>query len=58
MTKQINPANLTFDLNSLHTQNLDLTKKKMVHEGPLSWKVNKDKTIGMFLTLSGVYVDK
>ncbi len=27
-------------------QNLDLTKKKMVHEGPLSWKINKDKTIG------------
>uniref|UniRef100_A0A8C1QPT3 Rho guanine nucleotide exchange factor (GEF) 12b n=1 Tax=Cyprinus carpio TaxID=7962 RepID=A0A8C1QPT3_CYPCA len=27
-------------------KNLDLTKRKMVHEGPLSWKVNKDKTIG------------
>ena len=27
-------------------QNLDLTKGKMVHEGPLSWKVNKDKSIG------------
>lgn len=27
-------------------QNLDLTKRKMVHEGPLSWKINKDKTIG------------
>lgn len=58
VTKQINPANLTFDLNSLHTQNLDLTKKKMVHEGPLSWKVNKDKTIGTLTTSSGVYVDK
>lgn len=29
-------------------QNLDLTKKTMVHEGPLLWKVNKDKTIGWF----------
>lgn len=28
-------------------QYLDLTKKTMVHEGPLSWKVNKDKTIGL-----------
>lgn len=27
-------------------QNLDLTKRKMVHEGPLLWKVNRDKTIG------------
>lgn len=28
-------------------QNLDLTKKTLIHEGPLSWKVNKDKTIGL-----------
>lgn len=27
-------------------QNLDLTKRTMVHEGPLSWRVNKDKRIG------------
>lgn len=27
-------------------QNLDLTKRKMLHEGPLTWKVNRDKTIG------------
>ncbi|MGH0162307.1 UNVERIFIED_CONTAM: hypothetical protein FKN15_042551 [Acipenser sinensis] len=26
-------------------RNLDLTKRKMIHEGPLTWKVNKDKTI-------------
>uniref|UniRef100_A0A8C9TH42 Rho guanine nucleotide exchange factor 12 n=1 Tax=Scleropages formosus TaxID=113540 RepID=A0A8C9TH42_SCLFO len=32
-------------------QNLDLTKKKMVHEGPLSWKVNKDKTIELYTLL-------
>ncbi|KAL0973038.1 hypothetical protein UPYG_G00198030 [Umbra pygmaea] len=32
-------------------KNLDLTKKKMVHEGPLSWKVNKDKTIGTYTLL-------
>ncbi|KAM9781338.1 rho guanine nucleotide exchange factor 12 isoform X2 [Syngnathus typhle] len=28
-------------------RNLDLTKRKMVHEGPLSWKVNKDKRIDL-----------
>uniref|UniRef100_A0A673WA20 Rho guanine nucleotide exchange factor 12 n=1 Tax=Salmo trutta TaxID=8032 RepID=A0A673WA20_SALTR len=32
-------------------KNLDLTKKKMVHEGPLSWKVNKDKTIELYTLL-------
>ena len=37
---------------SFSDQNLDLTKRTMVHEGPLSWKVNKDKTIGTLLTKS------
>ncbi|XP_057180416.1 rho guanine nucleotide exchange factor 12 isoform X1 [Triplophysa rosa] len=32
-------------------KNLDLTKRKMVHEGPLSWKVNKDKTIELYTLL-------
>ncbi|XP_062341033.1 rho guanine nucleotide exchange factor 12 isoform X2 [Osmerus eperlanus] len=32
-------------------KNLDLTKKKMVHEGPLSWKVNKDKIIELYTLL-------
>ncbi|CAJ0604634.1 unnamed protein product [Cylicocyclus nassatus] len=32
-------------------QNLDLTKRKMVHEGLLSWKVNKDKTIELYTLL-------
>ncbi|XP_029924955.1 rho guanine nucleotide exchange factor 12 isoform X2 [Myripristis murdjan] len=32
-------------------KNLDLTKRKMVHEGPLSWKVNKDKTIELYTIL-------
>lgn len=38
---------LTYNISSspVH-QNLDLTKKTLVHEGPLSWKV-KDKTIGL-----------
>lgn len=27
----------------LELKNLDLTKRKMVHEGPLTWKVNRDK---------------
>ncbi|RVE64193.1 hypothetical protein OJAV_G00143720 [Oryzias javanicus] len=35
----------------LELKNLDLTKKKMVHEGPLSWKVNKDKTIELYTLL-------
>ncbi|KAM6984021.1 rho guanine nucleotide exchange factor 12-like [Tautogolabrus adspersus] len=35
----------------LELKNLDLTKRKMVHEGPLSWKVNKDKTIELYTLL-------
>uniref|UniRef100_A0A3P9KGV8 Rho guanine nucleotide exchange factor 12-like n=1 Tax=Oryzias latipes TaxID=8090 RepID=A0A3P9KGV8_ORYLA len=35
----------------LELKNLDLTKKKMVHEGPLSWKVNRDKTIELYTLL-------
>ncbi|KAJ3590013.1 hypothetical protein NHX12_007970, partial [Muraenolepis orangiensis] len=34
-------------------RNLDLTNRTMVHEGPLSWKVNKDKTIAGSLVLEG-----
>lgn len=30
----------------LSSQSLDLTSKRMIHEGPLTWKVNKDKTLG------------
>uniref|UniRef100_A0A1A7XPK2 Rho guanine nucleotide exchange factor (GEF) 12 n=1 Tax=Iconisemion striatum TaxID=60296 RepID=A0A1A7XPK2_9TELE len=32
-------------------KNLDLTKRTMIHEGSLSWKVNKDKTIELFTLL-------
>ncbi|MGH0171622.1 UNVERIFIED_CONTAM: hypothetical protein FKN15_061661 [Acipenser sinensis] len=32
-------------------RNLDLTKRKMIHEGPLTWKVNKDKTIELYTLL-------
>uniref|UniRef100_A0A1A7WW15 Rho guanine nucleotide exchange factor (GEF) 12b n=2 Tax=Iconisemion striatum TaxID=60296 RepID=A0A1A7WW15_9TELE len=35
----------------LELRNLDLTKRKMVHEGPLFWKVNKDKTIELYTIL-------
>ncbi|KAG7516820.1 rho guanine nucleotide exchange factor 12-like isoform X1 [Solea senegalensis] len=35
----------------LELKNLDLTKRKMVHAGPLSWKVNKDKTIELYTIL-------
>ncbi|XP_075046770.1 rho guanine nucleotide exchange factor 12 isoform X2 [Mixophyes fleayi] len=32
-------------------RNLDLTKRKMVHEGPLAWKVNRDKIIDLYTLL-------
>uniref|UniRef100_A0A096LUE6 Rho guanine nucleotide exchange factor (GEF) 12b n=1 Tax=Poecilia formosa TaxID=48698 RepID=A0A096LUE6_POEFO len=35
----------------LELRNLDLTKREMVYEGPLSWKVNKDKTIELYTLL-------
>ncbi|XP_067363547.1 rho guanine nucleotide exchange factor 12 isoform X3 [Channa argus] len=35
----------------LELKNLDLTKRTMVHEGPLSWKVNRDKTIELYTLL-------
>ncbi|KAM9332805.1 rho guanine nucleotide exchange factor 12 [Pholidichthys leucotaenia] len=35
----------------LELKNLDLTKRKMIHEGPLSWKVNKEKTIELYTLL-------
>lgn len=34
---------------SCPSQGLDLTTKRMIHEGPLTWKVNKDKQIGQNL---------
>lgn len=27
-------------------QSLDITKKKLIHEGPLTWRVTKDKAVG------------
>lgn len=35
----------------LEVKNLDLTQKKLVHEGPLSWKLTKDKAIDMYTLL-------
>ncbi|XP_075460244.1 rho guanine nucleotide exchange factor 12 isoform X2 [Ascaphus truei] len=32
-------------------RSLDLTKRKMFHEGPLVWKVNRDKTIDLYTLL-------
>ncbi|NP_001082763.1 Rho guanine nucleotide exchange factor 12 S homeolog [Xenopus laevis] len=32
-------------------RNLDLTKRKLIHEGPLTWKVNKDKSIDLYSLL-------
>ncbi|XP_029027021.1 rho guanine nucleotide exchange factor 12 isoform X2 [Betta splendens] len=35
----------------LELKNLDLTKRTLVHEGTLSWKVNRDKTIELYTLL-------
>uniref|UniRef100_A0A3P8W7D7 Rho guanine nucleotide exchange factor 12-like n=1 Tax=Cynoglossus semilaevis TaxID=244447 RepID=A0A3P8W7D7_CYNSE len=35
----------------LELKNLDLTKRIMVHEGPLLWKVNKDRKIELYALL-------
>ncbi|XP_075888067.1 rho guanine nucleotide exchange factor 12 isoform X3 [Nelusetta ayraudi] len=35
----------------LELKNLDLTKRRMVHEGPLLWKINKDKRIELYTLL-------
>ncbi|XP_078282979.1 rho guanine nucleotide exchange factor 12-like isoform X2 [Rhinoraja longicauda] len=32
-------------------RSLDLTKRIMIHEGPLTWRVNKDKTIDLYTLL-------
>lgn len=32
----------------LFSQSLDLTTKRMIHEGPLMWKISKDKQIGLY----------
>lgn len=32
-------------------QNLDITKKKLVHEGPLTWRVTKDKAVEVHVLL-------
>lgn len=42
---------LNFYIYDIFLQNLDLTKRTMVHEGPLSWRVNKDKRIGTWIHL-------
>ncbi|XP_058250138.1 rho guanine nucleotide exchange factor 11 isoform X1 [Hemibagrus wyckioides] len=38
LERQANPVAASF-------KNLDLTTKRMIHEGPLTWKVSKDKVI-------------
>ncbi|NXX99681.1 ARHGB factor, partial [Centropus bengalensis] len=30
-------------------KSLDLTSRRMIHEGPLTWRISKDKTVGMEL---------
>lgn len=40
------PFTTLADHGSFLPQNLDITKKKLVHEGPLTWRVTKDKAVG------------
>lgn len=47
----IRRALLFLNIFDIFLQNLDLTKRTMVHEGPLSWRVNKDKRIGTWIHL-------
>ncbi|NXJ86826.1 ARHGB factor, partial [Trogon melanurus] len=32
-------------------KNLDLTSRRMIHEGPLSWRIGKDKTVDLHVLL-------
>uniref|UniRef100_A0A7M4EPX4 Rho guanine nucleotide exchange factor 11 n=1 Tax=Crocodylus porosus TaxID=8502 RepID=A0A7M4EPX4_CROPO len=32
-------------------KNLDLTSRRMIHEGPLSWRISKDKTVDLHVLL-------
>ncbi|XP_066518963.1 rho guanine nucleotide exchange factor 12 isoform X2 [Hoplias malabaricus] len=45
--RRLDLSSLKQSENSLISEfkNLDLTKRKLVHEGPLTWKLNKDKTV-------------
>lgn len=46
------PPFITFaDHDSFLPQNLDITKKKLVHEGPLTWRVTKDKAVEVHVLL-------
>ncbi|XP_016063141.1 PREDICTED: rho guanine nucleotide exchange factor 12 [Miniopterus natalensis] len=51
--RRLDTSNLKFSeyLNVEELRNLDLTKRKMIHEGPLVWKVNRDKTIDLYTLL-------
>ncbi|MEJ1277695.1 Rho guanine nucleotide exchange factor (GEF) 11 [Cricetulus griseus] len=40
LERAINPLAAEF-------KSLDLTTRKMIHEGPLTWRISKDKTLGM-----------
>uniref|UniRef100_A0A8C8JLX6 Rho guanine nucleotide exchange factor (GEF) 11 n=1 Tax=Oncorhynchus tshawytscha TaxID=74940 RepID=A0A8C8JLX6_ONCTS len=42
--RRLDPT-LDFSSNTYPMISLDLTSKRMIHEGPLTWKVSKDKTL-------------
>lgn len=44
------PSASTFTAALSLLQSLDLTSRRMIHEGPLTWRISKDKTVGMDLS--------
>ncbi|NXC03130.1 ARHGB factor, partial [Orthonyx spaldingii] len=51
--KRLDTAALERTSNPLAAQfkNLDLTSRRMIHEGPLAWRVGKDKTVELHVLL-------
>ncbi|NXC25395.1 ARHGB factor, partial [Campylorhamphus procurvoides] len=51
--KRLDTTSLERTSNPLAAQfkNLDLTSRRMIHEGPLTWRVGKDKTVDLHVLL-------
>uniref|UniRef100_A0A8D0G2Y5 Rho guanine nucleotide exchange factor 11 n=1 Tax=Sphenodon punctatus TaxID=8508 RepID=A0A8D0G2Y5_SPHPU len=51
--KRLDATSLERTSNPLATEfkNLDLTSRCMIHEGPLSWRISKDKTVDLHVLL-------
>lgn len=42
-------SSMSEQVSGFSLQSLDLTARRMVHEGPLSWRISKDKSLGRCL---------